>query len=196
MRYLKVDYVSPLSADRFRVVTRTSSVREANAKNVFFIQAFSLQVWGAIASLAVLHMFVTLFDRNFARPPRDCFRNWEELSFWQRQRHLLMKTKLLYRIRRAFFNTTLNFIGQTSNDRSPKTGTKQTVMNLVGLLFGVFLLTIYQASVTLQVLVEIPVSPFASINDFKSCKIEADRVCIAGNGAAENFWNEAIATEP
>lgn len=195
-RYLKVDFVSPFSGDSFRVAARTSTVRDSNAKNVFFIQAFSWQVWVAIAMLGIYHIFVTLFDRNFARPTRNTVENWDELSFWQRTRHALMKTTLLYRIRRGFFNTALNFIGQTSNDNSPKTGTKQTVMNLIGLLFGVFLLTIYQSSVTVQVLVETPTSPFQSVADFKSCRIEADRVCISAGGAAERFWAEAIANSP
>lgn len=194
-RFLKVDFVAPFSNDSFQVVTRTSAVRNSSEKDVFFIQAFSLRVWGAILLLAVYHVIVKLFDGNFARPPPDSLHDCSQFSFLQRARHIVMKTKLLYRIRHGFFSTFLNLLGQTSTNSSTKPGSKQVFMNLVGLLFGVLLLIIYQSSVTVQVLVTVPQSPFASVADFKSCAIDADRVCLTGNGASENFWNKAIATE-
>lgn len=45
---------------------------------------------------------------------------------------------------------------------------------------------------TVQVLVTTPVSEFGSIQDVKSCRIGVNKLCFAGNGAAENFFKVAV----
>jgi hypothetical protein len=51
----------------------------------------------------------------------------------------------------------------------------------------------FQASVTVQVLVTVPKSEFGSILDVKSCRIPVSRMCYAGNGASKKFFDVALA---
>jgi hypothetical protein len=94
-------------------------------------------------------------------------------------------------------NTAMHFVGQ---DNAPPDGhkksTKNRAMNLLALLFSVFLITVFQASITASVLIERPVSPFNSLRDITTCRIRANRVCVSGTGAARSFWDDAIASTP
>lgn len=191
-RFPKVDFIAPLSDENFRMITRTSLVRGSAQKSVFFLQAFTWQVWLGVISLVFLHIFVTLFDRNFAPAPPMTEIPRGVFSGVQRLRHRLLKSKLLYRVRQAAFNSSFHFVGQATSSETHKSGTKEKTMNLIAIFFGVVLLTCFQASVTVQVLLEKPTSEFHSLEDIKSCRIHAQRVCVTGNGAAENFWREAV----
>lgn len=112
---------------------------------------FSFRVWVGVASLVVLHMFVTMFDRNFAPsekrdvPPPG-------LSSLQRMRHVLLRTKLLRRTRNAFFATAMGMLGSGSEDDQNVQGrhqrlmsTRQRLLLLIAMLFGLFLTLVYEA---------------------------------------------------
>lgn len=194
VRFSLVDFVAAYSTDSYSMVTRAELVRDSAPKNVIFKDAFSNQVWGAIFSLGILIVLLTLFDRNFAPAPR-AMEPSADLTALQRAQHFLLKTKLLYRIRQAVFNMLMHMVALSSDEATPvnyKQRTRQRVINLMSILIGFFLITVFQASVTVQVLIASPVSIFESIEDVKSCKIPSDRICVSQGGASAQFWKQAI----
>lgn len=191
----KVDFPASFSSEAFRAVTRFSAVRETAANSIFFLSAFTWPVWLAILGLMVVHVLVLLLDRGFAPPPAVPENTRLLPSMWQRLRYQLMKSAMLYRLRTGLVSTTVHFLGQYAPG-SRKTGTKTKMMNVIALMFGVFLLTMFQASVTVQVLVTTPQSEFGSIADVKNCRIPVSRLCYAGNGMAKRFYTIALAPIP
>lgn len=190
-----MDFVAPYSTDSYGMITRSKLIKDSAPKSVIFRDAFSGPVWGGIASLVVLITILTLFDRNFAPATRLQQPALEECTTLQRLQYVLLKSKILYRIRKAIFNTFMNMVAQSPEDGSAdgkKQGTKQRLISITSILVGFFLITVFQASVTVQVLVTAPVSDFETIEDVKSCRITADRICIPKGGSAEQYWKQTI----
>lgn len=104
------------------------------------MQAFSGPVWVAIAGLVALHMVVTLFDDGFAPVAEKPDVSHLNLTFWQRHRHFILKHAHFRRIRLGALNSVIHFVGQYVNEFDHKLGTKTRLMNILGLLMGVFLL--------------------------------------------------------
>lgn len=194
IRFSRADFVESFSSDSYRMITRTSLVKDSAPKQIFFIEAFSWQVWIAVLALGVLIMIITLFDRNFAPAPPFTQLPLNEHSRFQRARYTIMKSKIPYRIRQAFFNTMMRLVAQSPEGQdNHKRGTKQRFISVISILIDFFLVTVFQASVTVQVLVTVPMSVFESIEDVQTCRIPADRICIPHDDAAEQFWYQAIA---
>lgn len=150
-RRSKADFPAAFSAEAFRAVTRSSAVRETAAKHVFFLQAFTWPVWVAIAGLMLMHVLVLMMDRGFAPAPQRLGHSHLLPTGWQLVRYRLLKSAMLYRLRTGLISTTVHFMGQYAPG-SRKLGTKTRLMNVIALMMGVFLLTMFQASVTVQVL--------------------------------------------
>jgi hypothetical protein len=191
-RYPRVDFVTAFSDDDFRVVTRTSLVDDASSK-FFFFRAFSWHVWVAILGLLITHVVVTSLDSKFA-PLRGVSSYVEDRTWVRRMRRFLLKNRVLFRLRHALFNSMFHLVGQNVEADTHKSGTKEKIMNLLAITMGIFFITVFQASVTFQVLSNVPGSTFKSVQDFKACNIPDDRVCLQSSGAAITFWNNAIAT--
>jgi hypothetical protein len=131
-------------------------------------------------------------DANFA-PRRGHVLPPGEQSRFEKARHFLLKSSILFRLRHALFNSMFHIVGQTVEVDTHKSGAKEKIMNLLALAIGVFLLSIFQASVTYQVLLGVPQTKFKSLNDFKDCRVPPDRVCLIRRGASREFWDQAIA---
>jgi hypothetical protein len=196
VRLAKVDYVAAFSDDNYRVLTSRALVKSTASNKLFFFKTFSWTVWIGIATLLVTHVFVTSMDSNFAPPRGDSEPAGAGVPFFQRFRRFLLKNPYLFRFRHALFNSLFHMVGQTVDVDTHKSGTKEKIMNLLALVIGIFLLTIFQASVTFQVLLDEPRSSFRSSKDFKSCKISPDRVCLLATGASRTFWDLTIAPSP
>lgn len=140
----KVDFVAPMFFDALALVQRTDALEEGG-NSLFFLAPFSSQVWLGVASLVILHVFVTLFDRNFV-PTNEAYERPAGLSRLQKLRYALMKTGLLRRIRYAFFVTTFGLVGHV-NDTPEAPGrqrptTLQRMLVLFAILLGTFLVLV------------------------------------------------------
>jgi hypothetical protein len=191
-RLAKVDFVAAFSAENYHVLTSRALVKSTSSNKLFFFKTFSWPVWIAIFALLSTHVLVTAMDSNFA-PPRGTNAAVNEGSWRERLRHFLLKSGILFRVRHSYFNGLFHLVGQTVDMDTHKSGTKEKVMNLLVLIIGIFLLSIFQASVTYQVLVDEPISKFRSTNDFKSCRIPPNEVCLLKSGASRAFWDKTIA---
>lgn len=103
-----------------------------------------------VASVILMHIFVTLFDKEFAStevpnaPPPN-------LSRVQRLVWTLTKTSLLRRVRLGFFSTAFVMVGHVSTGEETVRGrenrhpsARQKALSLVGLLMGVFLVISFE----------------------------------------------------
>jgi hypothetical protein len=70
----------------------------------------------------------------------------------------------------------------------------QRVIVVITLVIGAFFLSVFQASLTAALATSDAQSAFRSIEDVKSCKIAADRICFPDGTAADTFWDESIAS--
>lgn len=84
-------------------------------------------------------------------------------------------------------------IGNTEDDTSNLyPSTRQWILNFTILLSGIFLALAYEASMTAGLVQETMESDFQSVQDFKSCRISADDVCLPKGDAVQSYWESSI----
>jgi hypothetical protein len=131
------------------VVTRSRMVTTNASSKLFFIEAFSAQVWSGIFGLLLAQFVNTAMDTKFA--PQLVADSAERASSWyKRVQECTLKNPILFRIRHAIFKSMYHMVGQTADVNTHNNGAKVRVMTLFALLMGIFLLTVFQASVTRQ----------------------------------------------
>jgi hypothetical protein len=193
-RHAKVDLVAPFSNEDYRVITTVENATGSKQNIFFFFSTFAWPVWLAIVGLLAFHVLVTALDQKFV--PLDTAEraaSYENGNWIHRTKAWLLKSALLYRVRHAFFNSAYHLLGQAPHFFSEtKKGTKEKMLGMIALFMGVFLITVYQASITVQVIQSSPSPDFVSIRDFESCRIPANRVAFLNNGASQEFWRNAI----
>jgi hypothetical protein len=82
--------------------------------------------------------------------------------------------------------------GMSRSENSPRIILLQRIIIVVTLLIGGFFLAVFQASLTAALSATDVESEFRSIENVKSCKIAADRICLVDGTAAATFWEESI----
>lgn len=75
-------------------------------------------------------------------------------------------------------------------DKNP--AIRHWLLNLTILLCGLFLVLIYEASMTSNLVQESFESDFRTAEDLRSCSIRIDKVFIPVGGAVEQFWKSSI----
>jgi hypothetical protein len=194
-RYEKADLVAGFSNDEFQTITRVDKARGQKLNRFFFFTTFTWPVWLAVAGIFLFHILVTMLDpKFFPRKAVGVASTYKTGSWAQRLKALLLKSDDLFRLRQSFFSSAYHLLGQAPHFYSgTKKGTKEKTLGMIALFMGVFLLTVYQASITVQVILSSPSPEFVSVRDFESCRISADRVVLLANGAAQSFWEKAVA---
>jgi hypothetical protein len=193
-RYTKVDLVAPFANDEYHVVTTVEKATGSKKNQFFFVTTFGGLVWLAIAGLFVFHIVVTALDDNFAQPGiGEGGDTYKSGSWIHRTKAKILKIPLLYKVRHAFFNSAYHLLGQAPHFFAlTKKGTKEKVLGMIALVMGVFLITVYQASITVQVILSSPLPDFVSVRDFESCRIPANQILLEKRSVSESFWYSAI----
>jgi hypothetical protein len=205
-----VDFVAPFTADNFQMATRASLVQSRSRQGVFFFTAFSPGVWLAVAALACAHVAVAMFDATFMAPPPPGSTpappgegTAAAAGVLRRVHRLLLKQRLLYRLRHSLYSTVMHLLGQHTGG-GPAAGrgaapakqrARHRVMNILALLFGLFVFTVYQASLTVQLFLTEQRSVFSSIADLKTCRVDPATytVCLTRGGGAEIIYENSLA---
>lgn len=65
---------------------------------------------------------------------------------------------------------------------------------IMGMTTGIFLLTIYESSLTILMFESTKVSEFKTLADLTECRIDPSKVAIIRGGASQDFWNSAVNT--
>jgi hypothetical protein len=193
-RFAMVDMVAPIANDDYRVITRIALATGSSLNNFFFFSTFAWSVWLALIGLFVLHVCVTALDPKFMALEADRANVRNKNGNWaHRLKILLLKNTALLKLRRAFFDSAYHLLGQAPHFFSEsKRGSKEKTMGMMALFMGVFLVTVFQASVTVQVILSSPNPDFISVSDFESCRISAERVAVLNNSGSQYFWERAI----
>lgn len=146
-RHPLVDFVFPFLYDHYRVMTHFKNTGIAS-QGTFFLTSFTRLVWAAIFSIIVLFALLKMMDRRFA-PPDHTYTPPANQTGYQRFKYYILKSRILYRLRKAFMDASSNIIGMSSGvQRSRGNSTRQWVINFVITLFGLVLILSYEAKMT------------------------------------------------
>lgn len=99
-----VQFVQPFLSDPHRVATHVDYTH-SKQRSTFFLTAFSFRVWIAVLSLIVLFTFLKMLDRRFSPPDQSYTPLSRDSSTFRRLRHYLLKSKVLFRLRKALMST-------------------------------------------------------------------------------------------
>lgn len=92
--------------------------------------------------------------------------------------------------KRQLGNVVSLFIGQsTATTESEVKSMRHWVLNYVIVLCSLFLVLVYEASMTATLVQESLESEFHSIDDLKNCKFPDHEVCIVDGDATRHFWD-------
>ncbi|CAN8062771.1 unnamed protein product [Agarophyton chilense] len=192
-RYGKADFVQPFAHDSFRVFTSKENTF-ASANRFFFFQTFDLFSWLCIFGLFVMFTSLKLLDRGFApaAPYKPAFEKGTFARFW----HYIMKSPVLYRIRKGIQSTITRML-LTTDDPVVANGksTRQWFLNISISVCSLFLILSYEASMTASLVQESVSSNFQSIADFKMCRVQPRDVCFFRGGALEVYWKTSISLD-
>lgn len=95
-----VDYLPPFVLDEIVVYTHIDNTA-ASTSGTFFITTFTTVVWVCIGGLTIFFTILKMLDRRFA-PIEHAFEPLpRNFSRFRRCKHVLLKGKILYRLRKA-----------------------------------------------------------------------------------------------
>lgn len=191
----KINFVWALGNENHRMVSRKSDLRVDDSKNTWFVfQTFSLRVWGFIFLGIFMHAIGTVFFGPF-RPPKCETQPGMDAMRARRANRL---TGILWQVKRfpaAVLFSYAHLIGHPFGERSQGTPSfHRTAWLVLGVTAGLFLLTVYEASLTVLLFESTRTSPFRTLRDITDCAVPPDRVAIIRGGASQDFWNMAVNT--
>lgn len=186
----KVTFVWAFGHENYHMVTAKSKLEVDDNNTWFVFKTFSNGVWILVTIGVFMHAFGTVYYGPF-RPPQESVPH-------ERGVISARAAKLFWQIRRfpaAIMYAYLHLIGSPFGD--PGQGTPsihKSAWLVLGLTCGLFLITIYQASLTVLLFESTKVSPFKTIQDVTTCGIPADRIAMVASSASQEFWNFAVNT--
>jgi hypothetical protein len=189
-----VDLVAPYANDDYRAITRIALATGSSPNQLFFFSTFAWSVWLALVGLFVLHVCITALDPKFMalEAAKAKIRN-KNGNCANRMKVWFLKNTALFKLRHAFFDSAYHLLGQAPHFFSEsKRGSKEKTMGMMALFMGVFLVTVFQASITVQVILSSPNPDFISVSDFESCRIAPERVAVLNNSGSQYFWQRGI----
>lgn len=104
-RFGRVDFLPPFVPDGMSVLVHTDNTSSSSA-GAFFITAFSVPVWIFILVLISALTFLKILDRRFVLLDTDTYQPLPKtVPRFRRMRHYLLKSRILYRLRKALQST-------------------------------------------------------------------------------------------
>lgn len=198
-RVKKVTFLAPFSDVKHRMVSRLSNVEHGSYLGFRFIFCtFSLKVWLCIIIAIAMHAIGTLQYEPFNHMPPNGLQHDQPIPNGLISRCVNLCKSLLRRtvdFSMAVLFAYAEMLGQ--NLRDTRLGTAQfhrTAWLLLGFTSGLFLLTIYQASLTILLFETRDIADFRTLGDITDCIIPLDRVAMLEGGASQQLWNNAVNT--
>ncbi|CDF38943.1 unnamed protein product [Chondrus crispus] len=185
----KIQFVWPLGNEAHRMVGRKSDLSSDNSQNTWFVfNTFSLQVWIIIAVGMVMHALGSLAFGPFQPSERDLPRS----TTHRRRRGIMWRIK---KFPAAILFAYAHLLGHPFGEESQGTPSfHRTAWLMLGITAGLFLLTIYEASLTVLLFESTKESAFQRLEDIKSCALDPSRIAMIAGGASQAFWHSAVNT--
>lgn len=201
-RYEKINFVSPFSNEAHHMVSRKSDLRLDDSQNTWFVfRTFPLDVWAIIVCGVFLHAIGTIFygpflpsenNRPDNRTSGRSSSGLQKASFATNCSHVLWQVK---HFPAAVLYAYAHLIGQPFSESSQGTPSfHRTAWLMLGVTTGLFLLTVYEASLTVLLFESTKTSPFRTLGDITDCNLNPGRVAMIQGGASQDFWNTAVNT--
>lgn len=190
-----ISFVWPFSNENHRMIGRTSDLRVDDSKNTWFVfQTFSLSVWGIILLGIFMHAIGTVFFGPFRAPDLQPFTGINTSV----AKRLNRTASIMWSIKKfpaAVMFSYAHLIGHPFGERPQGTPSfHRTAWLVLGATAGLFLLTVYEASLTVLLFESTQTSSFRTLRDITDCVVPPDRVAIIRGGASQDFWNKAVNT--
>lgn len=184
-----IEFIWPLGNEAHRMVSRTADLRSDDSQNTWFVfNTFSLQVWIIIAFGMGMHALGSLAFGPFQPPERDLPRN----ATHRRRRGIMWRIK---KFPAAILFAYAHLLGHPfGEERQGSPSFHRTAWLMLGITAGLFLLTIYEASLTVLLFESTKESPFKTLDSIKGCAVDPSRVAMIKGGASQAFWNSAVNT--
>lgn len=190
-RFDRVSFVE-FANEAHQAVARTADLKLDPSKEYQFVfRTFSLPTWGLICCAMVLHAIGSVFfgpyplqverERGGARYVPMCL-----LHIWR------LPTSILHSYAHLIGHPFVEHVSVEGGDNNRAPSFLHTAWLLLGLTCGLFLLSVYEASLTVLLFESDHSSPLRSIVDVKNCVINPSRVAFLADGASQKFWKDAI----
>lgn len=197
----RVKFVNPFGNEDHVMVSRLSEFQSTPSNFWFIFQTFSSGVWLTIICTIILHAIGTIFfvgvDLN-GNVGNNLLEDNLETShtesglFSRLYRRIYVQMKKLFHLVLFTYGT---FLGHMLNNMgSSRLTLHQVSWFLLSFTSGVFLLTVFQASLTVILFESRSSSPFRSLRDISDCIIDPGRVAMVEGSASQDLWNKAINT--
>lgn len=184
-----IEFVSPLGNEAHRMVGRKSDLSSDVSQNTWFVfNTFSLQVWIIIGIGIGMHALGSLAFGPFQPSERDLPRS----ATHRRRRGIMWRIK---KFPAAILFAYAHLLGHPFGEQSQGTPSfHRTAWLMLGITAGLFLLTIYEASLTVLLFESTKESAFQTLEDVQSCALDPSRIAMIEGGASQAFWNSAVNT--
>ena len=190
----RINFVWPFSNEAHAMVSRKADLRADDSQNAWFVfKTFTPSVWVIIFVGIFLHALGTLFYGPFFEKAEEASRQAAHEPgicssctsvFW-----------LFKRFPAAVVFAYSHLVGYPVGERAHGTPSfHRSAWLVLGITAGLFLLTIYEASLTVLLFESTVESPFRTLSDITDCNLDPSRVSMIEGGASQKFWNRAVNT--
>lgn len=201
-RAKKVNYISSFGNEEHVMISRLSDFQSSSPSSFWFIfRTFSPAVWGAIMIGIIVHTMGTILfvqvgmnqDDEDISEEADVDLSSEGIArFSTLCRQILQRITKLLRLVLFTYGTLLGHM-LYSTTRGPPSLHRMAWI-LLSFTSGIFLLTVFQASLTV-ILFESRAKPsFRELSDITDCIVDPGRVAMIHGSASQDLWNKNINT--
>lgn len=171
-------FLSPFASESYRMLQSKAALNPASTP-WFVFRTFSPLVWLLLILGILLHAIGTLL---FA--PSATYSNTKTRTVMQQLRILPASVLKAY----------AHLIGHPVEESTETPSFHRAAWLTLGLTSGLFLLAVYEASLTVLLFENSREPQFESLDDIKRCAIDPSKVAMVAGSGSQEFWNFAVNT--
>ena len=197
-RTQKIRFIWPFSNEAHHMISKKSDLRVDDSEDRWFVfKTFDFKVWLIIFFGMILHAIGTIFFGPFKPKSKHIQRQLTNRNQTNRNlsRKTIAKVHAKWQLKRFPAAIVYAYSHLIGHPIGPELGTPsihRASWNVLGLTAGIFLLAVYEASLTVLLFESTKESPFKSIRDITNCALNPTKIAVIQGGASQAFWNSAI----
>lgn len=183
----KVNFIWSFGHEDMRMATRKSELRVDDSLSTWFVfQTFSKKVWLIIGLGVLMHAIGTIFFGPFRTAEQ-----WEGIQASRGSRVWWRLTRVPISILFSY----AHLIGHPFQDGQRRTPSfHRTAWIVLGLTAGLFLMIVYEASLTVLLFESTKTSVFRTLDDITGCAVDPAKIAMIEGSSAQELWNLGINT--